>query len=495
MVVSFFVFLLTKFFQMRHSFLLLYATLLIVSGCASKSSDLKHLISRINNEISEGNLEKAKSLTDSLKLNTDNELITRKADSLSQIIERIPVDFSVTEQEIGEQLKKRFGDNLLPDDIKKWEENGWLEYRVLNGEKRYFNRAVSNLMLLRNFHLDRQNSDSLAARDPRIVFRRKHTGDIIKSANGKTLPAEPVNVEIIYTITVNPDAVPEGEKVRCWLPFPKENNIRQTDVYLRGITDDQFFILAPDSVVHRSVYMEKAAVKGEPVVFQVAYSYTSSGQYFDPQKLIVNPYNKKSELYKKYTSEQLPQICFTENIKRLADSIAGAEENPYQIVRKIYYWFNRNIPWAGALEYSIMPNIPEYVLSNRRGDCGMQTFLFMSMLRYKGIPVKWQSGWMIPPEGKNLHDWCEVYYEGTGWVPVDISYNLQFSPDIRTREFYITGIDSYRLIINDGIAGNLYPEKKYLRSEPFDFQRGEVEWSGGNLYFDKWDYNMMIEYR
>ncbi len=124
----------------------------------------------------------------------------------------------------------------------------------------------------------------------------------------------------------------------------------------------------------------------------------------------------------------------------------------------------------------------------------MQTFLFMSMLRYKGIPVRWQSGWKIPPEAKNLHDWCEVYFEGTGWVPVDISYGLQYSTDQRTRDFYISGIDSYRLIINDGVRGNLYPEKKFLRSEPFDFQRGEVEWGGGNLYFDKWDYEMEIIY-
>ena len=40
----------------------------------------------------------------------------------------------------------------------------------------------------------------------------------------------------------------------------------------------------------------------------------------------------------------------------------------------------------------------------------------------------------------------------------------------------------------------LMPEKKYPRSETVDFQRGEVEWEGGNLYFPKWDYHMDIEY-
>jgi hypothetical protein len=116
------------------------------------------------------------------------------------------------------------------------------------------------------------------------------------------------------------------------------------------------------------------------------------------------------------------------------------------------------------------------------------------MLRYKGVPVKWQSGWMVPPVGRNLHDWCEIYFEGTGWIPSDVSYDLQQTENSDLRQFFMTGIDSYRLIVNDGIAGLFHPAKKYLRSEPYDFQRGEVEWAGGNLYFDKWDYEMKIDY-
>ena len=122
----------------------------------------------------------------------------------------------------------------------------------------------------------------------------------------------------------------------------------------------------------------------------------------------------------------------------------------------------------------------------------MQTFLFMSMLRYKGIPVRWQSGWMVPPDSENLHDWCEVFYNGVGWVPLDMSFNLQQSDNLNEKEFYISGIDAYRLIVNDAISSQFIPEKKFPRSEPYDFQRGEVEWKGGNLYFNKWDYHMEV---
>ena len=303
----------------------------------------------------------------------------------------------------------------------------------------------------------------------------------------------PVNIGITYTITVNPDVVPDGETIRCWMPWPKSNHQRQKKVELLS-TSSQEYLISPDTAIHSSLYMEEKAKNGVPAIFRISYRYESSAQYFNMAALEILPYDKESDNYKKYTSEQLPQIIFSDEIKQLADRITGKDEDPAEIVRKIYMWFKENIPWTGALEYSIMADIPEYVIKNMRGDCGMQTFLYISMLRYKGIPVRWQSGWMIPPGGENLHDWCEVYFEGAGWVPSDVSYDLQNSEIREIREYYLSGIDSYRLIVNDGVAGNLYPEKQFMRSEPYDFQRGEVEWKGGNLYFDKWDYDIKIEY-
>jgi transglutaminase-like putative cysteine protease len=141
-----------------------------------------------------------------------------------------------------------------------------------------------------------------------------------------------------------------------------------------------------------------------------------------------------------------------------------------------------------------MRDIPGFVMEQRHGDCGMQTLLFMTLARSVGIPVKWQSGWMLHPGEVNLHDWCEVWYEGIGWVPVDQSFGLQNSPDPGIKNFYSSGIDAYRLIVNDDISCPLTPPKKFLRSEPYDFQRGEIEWKGGNLYFDKWSWHMEVKY-
>jgi hypothetical protein len=479
---------------MKINGLFLFSFILFFShGCKSPADCLK-LLMNIENEITAGNLEKAVSDAIYLKKKcSEDSLLIIKADSLVQIAERISMDFSLTEEQVTTRLQKYPG-KYSQEERAEWEKNSWLEWRMINGEKKYFNRAVSNLFLIKNFILERKNRDSAIATDKNIIFRKEHTESILKVSRRDGEPVLPVDLKIDYILTIKPGSVPPGEIVRCWLPYPKENNPRQKNIIFISASHPDY-IISPDSAIHRTIYMEARSEKNIPLVFKVSYSYQTSGQYFNLKKVNIKPYNTISSIYRTYTAEQPPQICFTEKIKHLADSITGAESNPAEIVKSIYYWFNKNIPWAGAMEYSIMPNIPEYVLMNKKGDCGMQTFLLMSMLRYKGIPIKWQSGWMVPPDDKNLHDWCEVYYEGAGWVPVDVSYELQYSANLNTREFYISGIDSYRLIVNDGISGTLYPEKRFLRSEPFDFQRGEAEWRGGNLYFDKWDYSMNIEYK
>ena len=476
-------------FNMRAIPIFLFVFLL---SCNS-SPDCDQVFKDLNQNFESGNYKTVFQLSDSLKkICPENRMIISSSDSLRQIAERIIIDFSVTEEELIAQLMKKLI-SYSSVDIANWENKGWLEARLINGEKKYFRRTVSNLILLKQFHEQKEEWMRENSTDPDLVFRIKHTKEVLKNSGKNGIPVIPVNMKVIYTISVNPDVVPEGEKIRCWLPWPKESGPRQKKVQLLG-TSSGAYIIAPDTAIHSSVYMEGTAKKGVPTVFSLSFLYQSSAQHFNWEQIGSKPYDKNSEVYRKYTSEQLPQIHFSENIRNLADSIVSGEEDPAEIVRKIYYWFKYNIPWAGALEYSIMPDIPEYVCQNRRGDCGMQTFTFMSMLRYKGIPVRWQSGWMVPPNGKNLHDWCEVYYEGTGWVPVDISYNLQLSDNEEIKEYFMSGIDSYRLIINEGVAGRFHPEKMHLRSEPYDFQRGEVEWDGGNLYFDKWDYNMDIEY-
>ena len=92
-----------------------------------------------------------------------------------------------------------------------------------------------------------------------------------------------------------------------------------------------------------------------------------------------------------------------------------------------------------------------------------------------------------------MHDWAEIYVEPWGWLPVDASNGRQKSDDPAIRDFYFGHTDSYRLIVNLDYGSELSPPKQTFRSEPLDFQRGEVELDGNNLYFDAWEYDIKFD--
>jgi len=65
--------------------------------------------------------------------------------------------------------------------------------------------------------------------------------------------------------------------------------------------------------------------------------------------------------------------------------------------------------------------------------------------------------------------------------------------DAQLDMFYFGGLDAYRTAFNDDYSQPFAPAKQHFRWETVDLQRGEVEWRGGNLYFDKWDYTFQAQ--
>lgn len=408
-------------------------------------------------------------------------------------LERIRKDFNKTADDILKYVRKYYP-NATESDLKKWEEDGSLEFKVIDGKKWYFARAASNLFRINKEAKKQKELIDGFQKDPLDVFLESYIPEVLdEPANAQEKLVKPVTFKLNYTVTVEPNVVPAGEVIRCWLPFPREGYERQKNIKLLGINSDEYVIASNDNL-QRTIYFEKVVQEGQPTVFNIALEVTNYAEVNSIDPDFVKPYNKNSGLYKTFTAERAPHILFTDKIKALAQEIVGDEKNPYLIAKKIFTWISINIPWAGAREYSTIENISEYCINRKHGDCGIKTLLFMTLCRYNGIPAKWQSGWMLHPGEVNLHDWCEIYLEGYGWIPVDQSFGMVDSEEEDEKYFFLGSIDPYHLIINDEYSTPLFPAKIFPRSETVDFQRGELEWRGGNLYFDNWDYHMEVEY-
>ena len=153
-----------------------------------------------------------------------------------------------------------------------------------------------------------------------------------------------------------------------------------------------------------------------------------------------------------------------------------------------------NVRYCSEMEYSLFTGITDKAMNQRAGDCGIHALMFIALCRASGIPARWQSGWAMRPGSENMHDWAEFYVEPYGWLPADPSFGLRKHDNPRVHEFYIGHTDPFRMIANLDYESEFTPAKKHWRSDNIDNQRGEVEWSGGNLYYDQWDYKMEAEY-
>jgi len=479
---------------MKH--FLFLTLIMLLCTCSPQSGKVSR--EQINAEEAAGNFTKATQLINlyisenNLPADSVYDLNLRK-----EVMRRIRLDFSKDKPAIEEYIRKYYPD-VNDEMLSRWENSKMLEYKIIDGKKCYFNRTASNLFLINNEAKAKKAAVDKSAEDiPSLLHARlpEIVNSIVNplSKSGKT-QAPPVKMSVKFEVTLKPDAVPDGETVRCWLPYPREDNRRQSNVKLLSVNDSNY-IISPAQYAHSSIYMEKIAKKDEPLKFAIEFSYQYAPEWFNLQGKTIQPYDTQSDLYKTYTAERPPHIVFTDSIKAISKRIVGDETNPYLKLKKIYEWINDNFPWAGAREYSTIKNIPKYVLDIRHGDCGQVTLLFMTLARYNGIPTRWQSGFMMQPGNLNMHDWCEYYIENAGWIPLDQSFGTQSytdNPDIKY--FYTNGIDGYRWTVNSDFSQPFFPNKIYPRSDNVDFQRGELEWRGGNIYYDQWKYNYEVSY-
>jgi hypothetical protein len=402
-----------------------------------------------------------------------------------EVLRRTRYDYALTDKDVLAEIKKNVPDATQAD-VDRWRKAGDLQFRMIDGETRYFRRSVSNLFRFNDEAKQRQKN---ATKEKKFDTAKFVETLVQLSESSESPEVFPVKHEIHYTLTVHRKhpRVKPGAVVRAWLPFPQEYR-QQNDVKLVH-SDPPATKIASASAPQRSVYFEQTITDAKKAPrFEIDVEYLSSAYCpkLDPAK--VQPYDVKSAVYREYTAERPPHILFTPEVKELSHEIVGDETNPLEKARRIFRWISKNVRWCAEQEYSIIPSLSTKGLTARRGDCGVQGTSFITLCRAAGVPARWQSGWQLKPGDLNMHDWAEIYIEPWGWLPADASWGVMKSDNPAVQDFFCGHIDPYRLIVNLDYGRAFDPPKHSFRSEPIDFQRGEIEIDGHNLYFDEWEY-------
>jgi transglutaminase-like putative cysteine protease len=437
--------------------------------------------------IDAGHFSEARSRVDQALATSDTSADDRQALQFQrERMRRILLDFTLSADDVKARVRRQIPE-LTDTQFAEWDAAGLFEHMVIDGRTLYFKRSPSNLFRLSPEALARRADHAPLVDGPMETANAHHRAVIDAALAQHQSSVLPRRVQVTQSLTVNADAVPAGETVRAWIPYPRALPGQQEQIrYVSSIPDTH--VIAPESTLQRTVYLEKPARAGQPTRFSVTYDLTLYAQYhaIDPDKVVAATIT--SELAP-WVSQRAPHVVFTDDIRAFSRKVVGGETNPYRIARKLFAAVDR-IPWAGAREYSTITNISDYALHAGHADCGQQTLLLMTLLRLNGIPARWQSG-MVFSDGEynNLHDWGWLYLAPYGWMPMDVTFGRLDSDDPAVADFYLGGLDAWRIAFNDDYGRELVPVKQHFRSETVDLQRGEAEWSGGNLYFDQWDYD------
>lgn len=390
-------------------------------------------------------------------------------------IQRMLKNYSITEDQ---------AQNILRENLRGYRQEELLELRMANlvdwifvkGEIRYINSFYENLLKIRKDISDRQlhpetvsadNSTSTELRD-RVIAKMKQEGSVT------------ARMTIRASVELGEELQGQIGEFHIHVPYPLEK-LQIKNLRMISCNPAPSAIPSPDAS-HPTVYFEGTGKALKHC--EVVYSLENTMPYFD-----LNPEEVSAVQPDFYLSEQLPHISYTPYIRALTAEVIGKEANPLLKARRIYDFITTKVNYSFMRSYIALPNIVEYCASRLRGDCGVQALTFITMCRIAGVPARWQSGLYADDNGAGCHDWAMFYVAPYGWLWADPSFggSAWRAGEKERWNFYFGNLDPYRVCLTDEFQMPFTPPMKYLRSDPYDNQMGEVERADGPVDNSQWE--------
>ena len=395
---------------------------------------------------------------------------------------RIPSQYPYSYEEALALLRKNIRDFKDEELETLWEENT-ADWIYINGRVRFHELFLDNLMKTRDDYgarflgtlEDNEKNASLLRENVRLM----------EEHGGRT-----VHMRLLTRLSLTPEAEKAcmGKTAHVYMPLPVEY-AQVRNLRLLGFEGTAGEPVSVDngSYPQRTARFETVIRGGE--VWQTEFE-------FDNETVFRNP-DPSQVLFSQpsfYTGEEAPHIRFTPYLRELTRSVTEGEENPLLAAEKIYRFITSQVKYSFVRSYSTVEDIPEFTAANRKGDCGFQALLFITMCRIAGIPARWQSGLYATPLTVGSHDWAQYYVAPFGWLSADCSFGGSAfrQGDEKRRAYYGANLDPYRIPYASQFMHSFSREEEGLRDDPYDNQSGEVFCGGRFLRSGK---EFTVEYR
>ncbi|MCQ2437086.1 MAG: transglutaminase-like domain-containing protein [Clostridia bacterium] len=349
-----------------------------------------------------------------------------------------------------------------------------VEYIYRNGEKYYLRSFLATLIKTRPEFVKRAGLPENTA----YKFLDE-TVETLKRAGSLTY-----DIGLNVTLKIADSTFVKNGETKVWLPLPKPS-AQQHDIRIEA---DGY--KAAEDVPQRTVCLVRRSEENMP--FSIDFRYLNTIVYAD----LWNGTEPAKPLYPNVPApvaedlaELPPHIVFTEELRALAEMLCADAKTAVEKARRIYEYVTMQVKYAFMRPYALIENQAEYCALNRRGDCGIQALLFITLCRIAGIPARWQSGLEMYTKSPGSHDWAQFYAEPWGWLFADPSYGgaAYRSGATERHQFYFGNLDPYRLVANSAYQADFDPPFTGNRIDPYDNQTGEAMIDGIALAEDDLD--------
>jgi transglutaminase-like putative cysteine protease len=276
---------------------------------------------------------------------------------------------------------------------------------------------------------------------------------------------------------------PAGKAVRIWIPVPlsdREQEISDFSVNSRL----SYAVNQADQSKCRLLFVDGEVKQGDKIILRYKVKRKAVGLMNDPQE------DPKRHLQPSEWEKWDPEIA------RFVDALVGAEKDPLKIGRKIY---DAIIDRTNYIHEACGRGVSTFTFEDKVGRCDEFHALFRSMMMYKGIPVKWEQGLLLPyasvmqKKGKleadciSAHSWVKFHAGGGRWVPADLS-EAKRRPELR--DFYFGRITPNRIRMSCGREVTLKPSQEGILNT---FPYGYAEADGAPLIYSH-EYRNELQY-
>lgn len=246
-------------------------------------------------------------------------------------------------------------------------------------------------------------------------------------------------------------AVPQGGKLRLWIPVPQSDGQQEiSDLTVKSTVPYQ---LHQEPEYHnRYAYLEFTRPEVLPLEVRMDFKAKRREHRVTlgaKQEHPVPPQERPEELARSLQPDRL--VPLDGMIAQLVAQQTRGLQSPLEKAQAIYNYIVSTMRYDKSGQ-GWGQGDAIYACTARHGNCTDFHALLIGMMRAAGIPARFEIGFSLPPDQNSgeipgYHCWAQFWLDGVGWVPVDASEAWK---QPAKRDYFFGAHDQHRLLFSRG---------------------------------------------